>query len=154
MIILVVHHRWRLPSKCKETLRHPPNLPHARALAYYDNIICQVNVFLVFLFPLPLRPLSAWTPSLTFGKGGGAQCTERWECFLCWKGLLSDRSVVTEATVCYHSNRVTRKRRKKLAFFCCERRFRCSTLWLTWVCQPLSDRPSICPVVSLDERIV
>ncbi|TRY60745.1 hypothetical protein DNTS_029604 [Danionella cerebrum] len=34
----------------------PPNLPHARALAYYDNIICQVTCF-VFLFALPSTPL-------------------------------------------------------------------------------------------------
>lgn len=30
----------------------PPNVPHARALAYYDNIICQVTWFL----PLSLSP--------------------------------------------------------------------------------------------------
>lgn len=34
----------------------PPNLPHARALAYYDNIICQVTCFSSFSFLSPSVP--------------------------------------------------------------------------------------------------
>lgn len=39
----------------------PPNVPHARALAYYDNIICQVTWF----SPLSLSPLFSASPPQT-----------------------------------------------------------------------------------------
>lgn len=39
----------------------PPNVPHARALAYYDNIICQVTWFSPLLHS-PLFSASPWQP--------------------------------------------------------------------------------------------
>lgn len=48
----------------------PPNVPHARALAYYDNIICQVTWF----SPLSLTPFSASPPKSCPGPWLSSKC--------------------------------------------------------------------------------
>lgn len=52
----------------------PPNVPHARALAYYDNIICQVTCFSSLSYP-PSPPLCMDPKRNLSSKGGGAQRT-------------------------------------------------------------------------------